>query len=90
MCSSDLIPLNEQLTRQLEAQGDPRMQGRGALFDRYVHAAPANVDFYARFMRGEKVQANWVNTSDFEPVPADKSVPVSPTPPDATLRRKAR
>jgi hypothetical protein len=65
------------------------MRGEGAVFDRYVHAAPANVNFYERYMRGEKVQANWVIDSDFEPAPAAKSAPKTPVSPDATLRRKA-
>lgn len=80
--------LEQQLTRALEAQGDPRMRGEGAVFDRYVHAAPANVNFYERFTRGEKVQANWVSASDFESAPAVPASTTKPAAPDATLRRR--
>lgn len=63
-------PISRQLAAtmesELKAQGDPRMFGEGAIFDRYLHAAPANVGFYERFMRGEPVKAGWVNPTDFE------------------------
>ena len=59
------------LYAELKAQGDPRMFGQGEVFDRYLHSNPANVNFYERYLKGEKISAPWVNASDFEPKPLD-------------------
>ena len=67
--SSQQSALREQMHAELRQQGDPRMEGKGAIFDEYKHASPANVGFYERFMAGEKLKANWVNATDFEPAP---------------------
>jgi N-sulfoglucosamine sulfohydrolase len=62
--------LREQLHAELRAQGDPRMDGRGSVFDEYPHANKGHVGFYERFMAGEKLKAGWVSPTDFEtPVP---------------------
>lgn len=61
--------LSQQMTRELRAQGDPRMFGKGYIFDQYLYANPEQRNFYERFMRGEKVKAPWVNESDFEKEP---------------------
>jgi N-sulfoglucosamine sulfohydrolase len=61
--------LRRQMEQELKQQGDPRMMGNGAIFDRYLYADPANRDFYNRFMRGEKLRAGWVLDSDFEQSP---------------------
>jgi arylsulfatase A-like enzyme len=58
--------LRRQMERELRAQQDPRMFGRGSVFDQYVYADEAVRNFYERFMRGEKLKAGWVNVSDFE------------------------
>lgn len=58
--------LRQQMNRELRAQDDPRMFGRGYLFDRYVYADESVRNFYERFMRGETITAGWVNASDFE------------------------
>jgi arylsulfatase A-like enzyme len=63
--------LKAQLFEELQAQGDPRMFGQGHVFDEYPYAQPRQRNFYERFMKGEKVQAGWVNKSDFEPAPLD-------------------
>jgi hypothetical protein len=57
------------MERELRAQGDPRMSGRGDVFDRYVYAEERTRNFYERFLRGEPVVAGWVNPSDFEKTP---------------------
>ena len=62
--------LRQRLFQRLTEQGDPRMLGDGEMFDRYPHATPANRGFYERFMRGEKMNAGWVNPGDFEKRPA--------------------
>jgi N-sulfoglucosamine sulfohydrolase len=58
--------LRQQMERELKAQGDPRMFGKGYLFDRYPYANTEQRNFYERFMRGEKLKAGWVNETDFE------------------------
>lgn len=61
--------LKEFMYDRLREQGDPRVQGRGTVFDEYPHAAKGNVGFYERFMNGEKVQAGWIDPSDIDPLP---------------------
>jgi N-sulfoglucosamine sulfohydrolase len=61
--------LQQQMERELKAQGDPRLFGRGHIFDQYKYSNPEQQNFYERFMRGEKIKANWVNESDFEKEP---------------------
>ena len=63
--------LRKQLVEELREEGDPRMSGRGHIFDDYEYAHPASVGFYERFMAGEKMRAGWVNESDFEAKPLD-------------------
>ncbi len=58
--------LRAQMERELKAQGDPRMFGKGDIFDKYEYANSEQLHFYERFMRGEKLKAGWVNESDFE------------------------
>jgi N-sulfoglucosamine sulfohydrolase len=58
--------LRELLFAELRAQDDRRMDGRGAEFEAYPYADPKNRNFYERFLRGEKLQAGWVNPTDFE------------------------
>lgn len=67
--SAQQARLKAQMERELKAQGDPRMFGQGDIFDKYEYAQPEQRHFYERFMRGEKVQANWVSESDFEKEP---------------------
>ncbi|MBI1177760.1 sulfatase-like hydrolase/transferase [bacterium] len=58
--------MREQMIAELKAQGDPRMFGQGHVFDDYPYADARTRDFYNRFMNGEKINAGWVNKSDFE------------------------
>jgi N-sulfoglucosamine sulfohydrolase len=58
--------LNALMESKLKEQGDPRMFGKGHIFDEYQYTNPANINFYERFMKGEKVNSGWVNDSDFE------------------------
>jgi hypothetical protein len=57
------------MERELRAQDDPRQFGRGEIFDRYLYADETTRNFYERFMRGEKLNPGWVNSSDFEKAP---------------------
>jgi len=58
--------LKIKMENELKSQNDPRMFGKGYLFDEYKHSEPKMVGFYERYMKGEKIKANWVNESDFE------------------------
>jgi N-sulfoglucosamine sulfohydrolase len=58
--------LAAKMLRELGLQADPRMSGNGAIFDRYPYADPSGRGFYERMLAGEKMNAGWVNASDFE------------------------
>ena len=58
--------LKAEMESELLTQGDPRMSGNGDVFDNYPVAFSNLRNFYNRYMSGEKLQANWVNDSDFE------------------------
>jgi len=58
--------LSEELTAKLTKQEDPRIMGKGDIFDKYPYADTKQKDFYIRYVNGEKLRAGWVNTSDFE------------------------
>ena len=52
------------LVAELKKQKDPRMFGKGDIFDKYL--PDRNTSFYQRYMNGEKVKSGWINDSDFE------------------------
>jgi len=62
--------LRDQLFRELRQQGDPRMFGKGRVFDEYPYADTKTQHFYERYMKGKisKKEAGWVNPSDFEEI----------------------
>jgi arylsulfatase A-like enzyme len=65
--------LRQRMEEVLTAQGDPRMSGRGHVFDEYT---PTNGDgFYENFRSGRKVNAGWVNPTDFEKTPITSDTP---------------
>jgi hypothetical protein len=65
--AGQMAALRQRMETKLKEQQDPRMDGRGYVFDQYP---PTSGDgFYEKFMRGEKVQAGWVNPTDFEKEP---------------------
>lgn len=64
--------LAEQMVAELKAQEDPRMFGRGSVFEDYPYAEANLRGFYERYLRGEKLQAGWVNASDFEKGPLEE------------------
>jgi arylsulfatase A-like enzyme len=59
--------LQTQLFNELRKQGDPRMSGKGYLFDAYPPSVGLN--FYNSFLNGEAPKNNWVNDSDYEKDP---------------------
>lgn len=58
---------------RLREQNDPRVFGRGAIFDTYGYSEERAWNFYERFMDGEftREETGWVNPSDYEPAPLD-------------------
>ena len=65
--------LRQRMEDRLKDQNDPRMFGRGAVFDHYKPTAGDG--FYEKYLRGENVHAGWVNPTDFEKTPLVPNVP---------------
>jgi arylsulfatase A-like enzyme len=63
--------IKAQLFTELEEQGDPRIFGKGYIFDDYQYSDTRTRGFYERYMRGDKIRAKWVNQSDSEKQPLD-------------------
>jgi N-sulfoglucosamine sulfohydrolase len=59
------IKLIKQMTGKLKKDGDPRMFGKGDIFDTYPYSEDTR-NFYNRFMSGEKLKAGWINETDIE------------------------
>lgn len=58
--------METELTALLTAQGDPRMEGNGAIFDNYPNMSTSRL-FYNHFQNGEILPFKWINESDFDP-----------------------
>ena len=63
--------LRRMLFDALEAQDDPRMRGEGHVFDEYPYSDESSRRFYERYMRGERLNAGWVEPTDFEKGPVE-------------------
>ncbi len=59
--------LKDLMQRDLLQHQDPRMLGKGDVFDSYPFVNESNVHFYERYMSGERPRTGWVHPSDFEP-----------------------
>jgi hypothetical protein len=57
--------LIKQMTKKLKKDSDPRMFGKGDIFDTYSYSED-NRNFYNRVMAGEKLKAGWINETDIE------------------------
>lgn len=55
--TNSFAALQDQLFAELKEQGDPRMFGKGNVFDEYPNASPKH-DFYDRGLRGENVKGD--------------------------------
>ena len=66
-CREKKEELRKRLFDELKRQGDPRMFGEGRVFDEYIYADERTRNFHQRYLGGEKINAGWVNESDFEP-----------------------
>jgi hypothetical protein len=63
------------LFAELKQQGDPRMFGKGNLFDNYPSANPSERNFYEKWMRGQNVEHGWILDTDFQiPPPTIKQL----------------
>lgn len=58
--------MEKEMSERLLAQGDPRMEGKGEIFDRYPNMSKSKM-YYNRVMKGEKLPFNWINETDFDP-----------------------
>jgi len=58
--------LESKLVAELKQEGDPRMFGKGNVFDKYPYSDKNSVNFYNRFRKGEKLNSGWVEDTDFE------------------------
>lgn len=63
--------LRSQMLAELQQQEDLRILGNGEIFDKYIYANEDTRNFYERYMKGEKLNAGWVEKSDFEARPLD-------------------
>lgn len=58
-----------QMKTEMTAQGDPRMAGKGYIFEAFPYADKKGKDFYNRYMDGDDtLRAGWINKADFETV----------------------
>ena len=57
--------LANEMKVKLTDQKDPRIMGKGDVFDNYKYSGKV-ANFYNRFMEGEKIQTFWVEDSDYE------------------------
>ncbi len=64
--SARVTDMITQMEQELAEQNDPRMLGKGHIFDEYLYSGEDVRDFYNRYMAGEKLQAGWVNETDFD------------------------
>jgi hypothetical protein len=58
--------IREILIKDLTKNKDPRVIGNGNIFDNYIYAEKRTRNFYKRYMSGELLDSDWVNSTDFE------------------------
>ncbi|TZF85676.1 sulfatase (plasmid) [Pedobacter sp. BS3] len=63
--------LKAQMEQELKAQNDPRMFGKGYVFDNYPYANKMR-NFYDRFISGEQIKIGF-DKADFEPAGFEKA-----------------
>ena len=57
--------MTEEMKQKLTEQGDPRILGKGDIFDNYPYSGAVK-NYYNRYTSGEKVPAGWVNETDYD------------------------
>jgi len=65
-CKKIKEELRKVLMNELTLQKDPRILGKGEVFDNYPYSNKNVRNFYKRFMNGEKIKTNWINDEDYE------------------------
>ena len=80
--------LETQLMAELKQQGDPRMAGHGEIFDNYPYAGKER-GLYERYLKGLKLETNWVSPTDAEPAPLDDATPPAAVAPTAKAPKSA-
>ncbi len=60
--------MREAMMEQLRQEEDPRMEGRGHIFDEYPYANPEYRNFHEKFLKGQIGVPSWINASDIQPV----------------------
>ncbi len=65
----DTENLRAKLWAELKQQGDLRALGRGAEYEAFPHSDERRRGFYDRYMKGELLEAGWVDKTDFEKAP---------------------
>ncbi|MBI1321360.1 MAG: sulfatase-like hydrolase/transferase [Candidatus Hydrogenedens sp.] len=64
--------LKEQMTQELTAQEDPRILGKGEVFEAYPYANQGQRGFYEKYLNHESPPpTGWVNDSDYESEPVE-------------------
>jgi len=63
--------MKARMEKMLKEQQDPRMAGKGEVFESYGYSQEKAWNFFERFMRGEFTPADteWVNPTDYEKGP---------------------
>ena len=70
---AETLQLRVQLFSELQEQADPRVLGRGQIFDESPFASDELRGFYECYLRGEKLDARWIDDSDVEPLPLPRT-----------------
>lgn len=64
-----LEKMNSKMMSLLNHQEDPRLKGKGFLFDQYIFSDKNSVNFYERYMaKDTTLRWGWVNDSDFQDI----------------------
>jgi len=65
--------LKTELLTKLKQQNDPRMFGKGDVFDKYPYNAENVRNYYNRYIyKNETIKAGWIDKTDYEPKPQNK------------------
>ena len=64
--------LRSQMEKELAENEDPRMEGKGNVFDAYPLASEMYRNYYDKYLKGENPMPGWINKSDFDPAAANE------------------
>jgi hypothetical protein len=59
--------LVSQMEKKLRDDKDPRILGKGEIFDTYPYSEEKQRNYYNRWLSGEKMSAGWIEQTDVEP-----------------------